>query len=179
METTFYAFMSNIRFFLASLLKDPIKAEVSDYLKKRGMKKTKLINILIKRGVLKRHESIDDKDKDVGVVKYCVTYKVVRKQFERKLKRIYNKYFEGKHTSKKEGDVEECTTCAVAGPVIGKLTKDNIRRNIFVTKEQYNFLKETLTTSSKYTYTAPALDIPEDDESLEREPGKICVEKMK
>jgi hypothetical protein len=85
METTFYAFQSNLRYFLSQLLKDPINCKVGDFFKERNFSKKKLINILIKRDVIKRHEKIDDEEN------YNVKYNIIRKNFERKLKRIYNK----------------------------------------------------------------------------------------
>ena len=59
METTFYKFMSNVRHFLSSLIKDPVNTKISDYLKDIGFSKQKLINILLKRDVIRRHEKID------------------------------------------------------------------------------------------------------------------------
>lgn len=187
MDTTFYAFMSNVRTFLASLLKDPIHTKVSDYLKERGMTKNKLINILLKRDVIRRHEKIDDKDKENGNINYVVKYNVVRKQFERKLKRIYNKYFEGK--DKKEGEVEECTTCgASSGPVVGPLSKPirrgldestKVGRNIFITEKQYEMLKETLTTSNSYYYDVPFPVKKNDPTMIHRKKGGISTDRLK
>lgn len=191
METTFYKFMSNVRHFLSSLIKDPINTKISDYLKDIGFSKQKLINILLKRDVIRRHESIDDKDKENGNINYVVKYNVVRKQFERKLKRIYNKYVE---TPKKSnsGDVEECTTCGASSgqysaplfgqPIrrkIGESTK--VGRNIFITEEQYNYLIETLTTTGvgDIQYDVPFPVKKNDPTLVHRKKGGISMERLK
>jgi hypothetical protein len=183
--------MSNVRHFLSSLIKDPINTKISDYLKDIGFSKQKLINILLKRDVIRRHEKIDDKDKENGNINYVVKYNVVRKQFERKIKRIYNKYVE---TPKKSnsGDVEECTTCGASSgqystplfgqPIrrkIGESTK--VGRNIFITEEQYNYLIETLTTTGvgDIQYDVPFPVKKNDPTLVHRKKGGISMERLK
>ena len=92
-ETTFYRFYSEIRGFLSKLISDPIKAEPSKYLKDRNFRKTNLINILINKGIVERHESIKDQtNSDAKNPTYIVKYKVKKKDFETKIHRIYSKY---------------------------------------------------------------------------------------
>ena len=185
METTFYAFQSNIRYFLNQLLKNPIDCKPNDFLTDRGFSKKKLINILLKRDVITRHEKIDDKDENN--ITYNVTYKVKRKNFERKLKRIYNKYFEKNENNKEE--VDEATACGGVGapgsgafvtalrrsPIKRKMKEsiDNLnKKRIFVTEKQIEMLKETLTTTNigDYQYTVP-FPVKNTDPSMKREPG--------
>lgn len=182
MDTTFYAFQSNIRYFLNSLSKNPIKAQPSDFLKERGFNKNKLINILLKRDVIRRHEHIDDNDEKVN---YKVKYKIVRDKFERKLKRIYNKYFE---ENKEEAPIEEATACCgggagaentASGPFVTALglvrreikecSNNKTKRNIYITEKQFEVLKEALATSNAgdYQYTAP-ISIKKNDPSMKR-----------
>ena len=180
METTFYAFQSNIRYFLNQLLKNPIECKPNDFLTDRGFTKKKLINILLKRDVITRHEKIDDKDENN--INYNVSYKVIRKNFERKLKRIYNKYIEKNESS---NDLDEATACgASSGAFITALNQEPIRRNmkesienknkkrIFVTEKQIKMLKETLTTTNAgdYQYTVP-FPVKKGDPSMKRKPG--------
>ena len=153
METTFYSFQSNIRHFLNSLLKNPIKAQPSDFLKERGFNKKKLINILLKRDVIKRHEKIDDNDEKTN---YKVKYNVVRDKFERKLKRIYNKYFENNEGHEEE--IDEATACgASSGPYVGKalfstpikkeIETESVNkkiRNIYITEKQFEVLMQEI-----------------------------------
>lgn len=193
METTFYAFQSNLRYFLSQLLKDPINCKVGEFFKKRNFKKKKLINILLKRDVITRHEKIDDRDKNS--VTYKVTYKVKRKSFERKLKRIYNKYFETPGT-----EIDETATCggssnsngfsstgAYVPPLtitpierkIGENIENDAKKRIFITEEQFTSLKEALTMSNvgDITYDVP-FTIKKNDPSLKRKKG-FSMERMK
>lgn len=191
MDTTFYAFMSNVRHFLSSLINDPINTKIPEYLKERGMSKPKLINILLKRDVIRRHEKIDDKDKENGNVNYIVKYNVVRKQFERKLKRIYNKYFETKKSSL--NDVEEATSCGASSgafvqplfskPITRNITNESMKKNkrIYITEKQLDFLKEALATSNagNFQYDVP-FPVKKNDPSLvHRKKGGISMDKMK
>lgn len=183
METTFYAFQSNIRYFLNQLLKNPIDCKPNDFLTDRGFTKKKLINILLKRDIITRHEKIDDKDENN--ITYNVKYKVIRKNFERKLKRIYNKYFE-------KNEIDETTCCgASSGAFVTALNQEPIRRNmkesienkkrkrIFITEKQMEMLKETLTTfnAGEYQYTVP-FPVKKNDPSMKREKG-LSMKRMK
>lgn len=105
METTFYRFLSEVRSFLCKLIKDPIKAEPGKYLKDRNFNKTKLVNSLIRRDVLERHEKIlDSTNSDEKEAKYVVKYKVRKKDFERRIYKIYIQYFEKNEPEKKNVD---------------------------------------------------------------------------
>lgn len=180
METTFYAFQSNLRYFLSQLLKDPINCKIGDFFKERNFSKKKLINILIKRDVIKRHEKIDDEEN------YNVKYNIIRKNFERKLKRIYNKYFETPDT-----EIDEATACGVssgafvqplATPIkrkIGENIENMDKKRIFITEKQFEMLKETLTTfnAGDYQYTVP-FPVKKNDPSMKRKPG-FSMKRMK
>lgn len=173
METTFYAFQSNLRYFLSQLLKDPINCKVGDFFKERNFNKKKLINILLKRDVIKRHEKIDDEEN------YNVKYNIIRKNFERKLKRIYNKYFETPDT-----EIDEATACGVSSGAfvqplatpnkrkIGENIENMNKKRIFITEKQFEMLKETLTTfnAGDYQYTVP-FPVKKNDPSMKRKPG--------
>lgn len=103
LETTYYRFLSEVKAFLSKLIKNPIKAEPNKYLKDRKFTKTKLINVLIKKDVLERHEKIlDSTNSDEKEAKYVVKYKVKKKDFENKIHKIYIKYFEENLPEKKD-----------------------------------------------------------------------------
>ena len=94
-KVTFYRFLSEVRAFLSRLVTDPVNAMPSKFLKDNDFSKKKLVNELIKRGVLVRNEKILTPDKTGEKdVKYSVQYKIKRKDFETKIKRIYSKFFE-------------------------------------------------------------------------------------
>lgn len=95
LDITYYRFLSEVRSFLSKLLKDPIKAQPSVYLKNRDVTRKKLIDDLLKRDVLERHEKIlDPTNSDEKEAKYVVKYKVHKKDFEKRIHRLYIKYFE-------------------------------------------------------------------------------------
>jgi hypothetical protein len=95
-EVTFYSFYTNIRIFLSNLLKKPFDAEPSKMLKDNGFTKTRLINLLLKKGVITRNEKVVviDTDDNKKRVEHQLKYSVLRANFERKIKRIYIQFFE-------------------------------------------------------------------------------------
>lgn len=94
-ETTYYRFLSEVRAFLSKLLKNPVDAQPSKYLKDRDFTRKKLINDLLSRDVIERHEKILDRtNSDEKEAKYVVKFKVHKKDFEKRIHRIYIKYFE-------------------------------------------------------------------------------------
>lgn len=94
-EVTYYRFLSEIKAFLGKLLGDPIKAEPSKYLRDLGFTRSRIINLLIKKDVLERNEKILTPDKTgAKKVKYSVSFKVKKKNFDRIMRRIYTRYFE-------------------------------------------------------------------------------------
>ena len=192
-DITFYAFLSNIKFFLSCLLKDPIETKVNDFLIDLGFTKQRLINILLKRDVIRRHEKIDDKEKESGNINYVVKYNVVRKQFERKIKRIYNKYVEGAIEKRDENIEEEATSCASSGQFSQPLFGEPIRRKtmyseskqgrkrIFITEKQFEKLQEALTTSTAgdYGYDVPFPVKKNDPTMVHRKKGGISMDRLK
>jgi hypothetical protein len=95
LDTTYYRFQSEVRAFLSKLLKNPVDAQPSKYLKDRDFTRKKLINDLLSRDVIERHEKIlDPTNSDEKEAKYVVKFKVHKKDFEKRIHRIYIKYFE-------------------------------------------------------------------------------------
>lgn len=119
-ETTFYRFLSEVRSFLSKLVSDPIKADTTKYLKDRNFNKTKLINVLLKKEVLERHEKIlDSTNSDEKEAKYVVKYKVKKKDFEKKIHRIYIKYFE-------KNEPEKLNECDGADASLGGTSAESV-----------------------------------------------------
>lgn len=179
-EITFYGFYSGVRSFLSMLIKDPINAHLSDRLKDSGVDKKKLINDLISRGVISRSEKIRDQfNSDEKTPKYVVKYKVKKKDFDKKMHRLYSKYFE-------KDNINECDCGSVGGSLDGSGTfldgggsygsnggstttfgtgtyeytkplsakkkkskkneSDVMRRNIYLTESQMNYINEFFNT---------------------------------
>lgn len=106
-EITYFRFMSEVRAFLAKLLKSPIDAQPSKYLKNRGVTRKWLVDNLIKKDVLERHEKIlDPTNSDEKKAKYVVKFKVKKKNFERKIYKLYVKKFES--NLNEEAELRSC-----------------------------------------------------------------------
>ncbi len=96
-EVTFFEFFRDIKKFLKELLEDPFNAEVTGVLKENGIDKNDLKNTLLNRGVIKKKEKIDEPYDEVSKKKksmFHVTYNIPKKNFERKIQRLYTYYFE-------------------------------------------------------------------------------------
>ena len=93
---TFYAFQFSIKKFLSDLLNDPINANVSDDLSDRGLNKKRALSYMINHNIIEKDTSIVDKDND-GEPKeptMTVKYRVPKKDFAKKLKRMFIYFFE-------------------------------------------------------------------------------------
>lgn len=125
-EITFFEIYTNIRKFLSTLLKSPLKAEPSTFLVELGFGKDRLINILIRSGILMRKESINVDDVDgKKCVKHTIGYSVKRENFDDNIKKIYTAFF---NDYKETDEVMECDcggatsaaavdACAPIGPI--------------------------------------------------------------
>lgn len=120
LETTYYRFQSEVRAFLSKLLKNPVDAQPSKYLKDREFTRKKLIDELLKRDVIERHEKILDRtNSDEKEAKYVVKFKVHKKDFEKRIHRIYIKYFEKNELEKKINEEADIRNCANVIGVVG------------------------------------------------------------
>jgi hypothetical protein len=159
LETTFYRFYSEVRVFISSLFKSPIKAEPHKYLKDRGFGRKKLIEELIKRGIIERTEKIiDQTDSDKKKPTYTVKYKLYSKDFEKKMRRMYAKYFEKNLPEKKEKEQMNedgeggASSCAGVGgsfempmmkrPISRVIAEKKMPRKIRITEKQLRYIEE-------------------------------------
>lgn len=127
-EITFYKFYSGMRTFLSRLIDSPINADIPDFMKDNDLTRKKVINDLINKDVIERHERILDKtNSDKEKPTYTVKYKVKRKNFERKMHRLYSKYFESDKT------VNESTDCASCdGQYTTVINQEPVKRNTHI-----------------------------------------------
>lgn len=87
---TRYRFESLIRSFLKQLLNSAIQATPNKELSNIGLNKKKLIKMLSNDGIIKRKERILDKtNSDKETPCYQVTYKVIKKDWNDKIERMY------------------------------------------------------------------------------------------
>ena len=94
-KPTYYSFYSKVRSFLSKLMRDPISARPDDSLKELGLGRAQLVRELLRLDVLDRKEKITDRtNSDSDRLSYNVSYKVRKKDFERRIKKLYIKYAE-------------------------------------------------------------------------------------
>lgn len=134
---TFEEFFKEVKLFLFDILNEPLSKNISDKLLGCGFTRDKLIKVLLKNGVIKRTEKIIMPKKDSNdSVKYSVKYKLVRKQFGLKIKKIYIAYFDIDDTNcnvnECDGGATSCSSVASSGSLgyVTKLGYEPIKRKI-------------------------------------------------
>ena len=90
-EITFFGFLSHTKAFLKELLINPLNADTDEYLKEHGMDRKTLINALLEKSIVEKETKIEDKN---GSDKFLVSYKIPKRNFERKMRRLYSALFE-------------------------------------------------------------------------------------
>lgn len=192
-EVTYYSFLSHIKAFLRSLINDPINCKIDNFFLENNINKSKLLFLLKSKGIIISSEKIDDSKEDEGNnANFKIKYLIPRKNFERKIKRLYSKLFEKNLPSeiylKEEGDG------GMAGATSASVANDNApvapfgqvnRRKIYITNEQLKRLEEQLTTfnAGDYQYDVPFMfkdkDGKKDDAYIHNKKGGISVEVLK
>lgn len=95
-EVTFYKFFNEAKAFLKELLNNPLHPNIPDFFKTHGISKSVLINRMLDRDIITKKESINEPYDADGNKKsmHYLEYKVPKKDFERKLRRLYTYFFE-------------------------------------------------------------------------------------
>ena len=159
-EITFFGFLSHTKAFLKELLTNPINANVDDYLQDNGLDRKTLLDALMERDIVEKETKIEEKnDSDA----FSVSYKIPKRNFERKMRRLYASLFEKNEILESKTIIEtDCGGVMQGGgtnPDAGQFTAPIgkvQRRRIYVTNEQLNIIKETSTTDvGNYQYDVP------------------------
>jgi hypothetical protein len=93
----FFDFFREIKKFIVDLLEDPIDAKPGHKLAIRGFTSGKLRKLLRDANVITMKERIDEpRSEETGEIesRYYLSYKVPKKDFKKKVKRLYQKLFE-------------------------------------------------------------------------------------
>ena len=158
-EITFFGFFSHVKFFLKKLLVNPLNADIDDYLKDNNLNRKELLNLLLTRNIIEKETKIDNKN---GKDKFYVSYKIPKRNFERKMRRLYTSLFETNEINESLISETDCGGAMQAGgtnPDAGQYTQPLSkvqRRKIYVTQEQSDFLKEMTThDAGNYQYDVP------------------------
>lgn len=162
-EITFFGFLSHVKMFLKKLLMSPSSANIDDYLLDNGLTKNNLLKLLVDYNIIEKDteiKTIDNSDK------FILSYKVPKKNFERKIKRLYYFLFEKNEIASLNNLFEDgATSCGSAmqcggsnpdsGQYVSPLGKVQ-RRKIYVTNEQAKMLNEIgLSDVNNYQYDTP------------------------
>lgn len=102
-KVTFFKFFTEVKNFIKDLLDDPIGAKPSDFFEKHGISKKSLLNKMMDKDIITKKENIDEPNDADGKMKsrHYLQYKVPRKNFEQKIKRLYSYYFENEKRKEK------------------------------------------------------------------------------
>lgn len=171
-EITFFGFLSNTKAFLKGLLTNPLNTDVNDYLKRHGLNRKDLLNALMTRGIVEKETKIVDVN---GSDKFSISYKIPKRNFERKMRRLYSTLFEKNEITESIISEEEGVPMAAmsgggatgtnnalqdggnnfnAGGYVNKM--GTVRRKIYVTEEQAKILKEMgAGDAGNYQYDVP------------------------
>lgn len=158
-EITFFGFFSHVKNFLKQLLVNPLNADIDDYLKDNNLNRKELLNLLLTRNIIEKETKIDTNN---GKDKFYVSYKIPKRNFERKIRRLYTSLFETNEINESLISETDCGGVMQAGgmnPDAGQYTQPLgkvQRRKIYVTQEQSDFLKEMTThDAGNYQYDVP------------------------
>lgn len=175
MEMTEYKFMSNIKNFLSELLSDPINAQPSFLLISNGFNRSKLIQLLLHNNIIIKDEKICDKDENnqPKTATMKVKYKVPKKDFKHKLKKLYIKNFEKNTPTSNNGNMklDEDGEGAMSCGATSADSSGAFEQPVFGVQRRkiYGGVTETDTNSvGNYEYDVPFIG---DKETLSRKNG--------
>lgn len=176
LEMTEYKFNNNIKKFLSDLLADPVNAKPSFLLMRNGITRSRLLKLMQNVGMIERNDKISDKDENgepktaTMMVKFKVPkeFKVPKKNFDRKLRKLWIRLFERNLPERKydeniNEEGEGATTADASGEFIKKLFPMQ-RRKMSTEVEEAT----ATTTAGNYEYDVPFVG---DDETLARKNG--------
>lgn len=180
-EMTEQKFHTNIRNFISQLLQDPVNAQPSKIFKLYGYNRYTLLKYLLHYDIIEREEHVSDKDEngEPKTATMLVKFKCPKKNFDRKLQKLYIRLFEKNLPNRKlnlhhedelneEGDGGAVSCGATSASSSGQFIQPfgAVQRRKMPTE-----IDETTDTNSvgNYQYTVP---FGGDKETLARKNGK-------
>lgn len=164
---TEYKFNSNIKHFLHDLLVNPSGAKIPFIFKINGVNRNRMIYFLKKFGLPKKIERISDKDSEGKPKKatMMVKYQVPKKDFDRKLKKLFIRLFEDNcsEVNNITEDGEGATTCDASSGQFSQPLFPLQRGKMYHMDED-----TTCDSVGDYQYDVPFVG---DDETLKRNNG--------
>ena len=168
-EMTRYAFISHMEDYMKKLLSDPLKADTDDFLKSYNIDGPKAISILTKKtdpndensAVIIKTTAIKDNGVDEEGNKkkdsFVVRYKIPRKDYTRKMRNLFINLFESNEIegSPLNEDGEGATSAASSGAFVAPAFGPIVRKTMYITEEQAEYIKEATVANGSYVYDAP------------------------
>ena len=176
-EMTEQKFHSNLRKFISQLLEDPVNAQPSDLFKVYGLNRCSLLKYLLqgKDPILFRSERISDKDEngEPKTATMMVKFKCPKKNFDRKLQKLFIKLFEKNLPQKQtNGKEEELNEDGEGGGATSAASSGQFSQPVFpmMRRKMPVEIEETTATTNtgNYQYTVP---FGGDKETLARKNG--------
>lgn len=114
-EVTFYEFFINLKRILKDLLKNSTINSDDNFFSENDIKTSELINKMKDLGILISSENIDEVPNENNKLRARRTlqFKIPKKNFENKVKQLYNFYFKDKEQLKEDGE-GGATSCGSA-----------------------------------------------------------------
>lgn len=105
-EVTFYKFFTEAKAFIKGLMNDPLHAKPNGFFKNHGISRSILINRMLDRSILTKKETINEPYDADGKLQsiHTLEYRVPKKNFERKMRRLYSYFFEPQKNENKLTD---------------------------------------------------------------------------
>lgn len=165
-EMTEYRFNSNVKTFLKQLLDDPVNAKPSELLCLYGFNRSKLLRELSNVGIIERDDRISDKDEngEMKTATMMVKFRIPKKDFKHKLKKLYIKLFEKNVPDRKINEDGEGACSADSSGQFSQPVFPMMRRKMYGVDES----TDTCSVGN-YEYDVP---FGGDKETLSRKNGK-------
>lgn len=176
-KLTEYKFYNNVQRFLSDLLKDPVGAQLPFLLQVNDITRNYLLYHLKSLGIIKRHQKISDKDSQGNpkTAKMVVKYSVPKKDFVKKMKKLFITTVAKNVPDKLEKILTECDGGAMGGEAAGATSADTsgqFNQPLFGVQRRKmpREIDETTAASNagNYQYTVP---FASDKETRNRKPG--------
>ena len=120
-KLTEYKFYNNVQRFLSDLLRDPVGAKVPFLLQANNIARNQLLYHLKSNGIINRHQKISDKDSQGNpkTAKMIIKYSVPKKDFAKKMKKLFIALVAKNVPEKIEKMLNECEGGAPMGATAG------------------------------------------------------------
>lgn len=127
-KPSFFTFFEEMKGFIYALLTHPSEASLSFKMKANGLDKSRLIKMMIRRGIIEQDSTIGETENEIGQTQAVIktVYRVPKKNFVRKMKRLYAQLFDKDSYLNDSDDMISEDECCGADMGFGGATSSNI-----------------------------------------------------